>query len=307
MEPWYTVVIPTRDSAGWIGVLLDHYGARGITPTLLVDTRTRDNTKDVARRHGARIVDMAGFAFTEGVVAMTRDIVETPWALFIHDDEMPSDALFACLRTPPPADTPAQSVAISRRWAWYRPGAPLCYGRSEFWPDRIGISGADHHWRLFRPKDVTFISQMHSDGFLIDRWLRLPPDAYLVHFEWVIRNRGQRVAKVRRYDRARYGYGRFFANMYLPEDQPLGAIDYIPFDTDVFDPLALTYYAMRGPETAEEPPRLADHWARIKHEVGIRAGFDHLSRTPKDRVGLAPRLDAEVVEPGWPREAGTLG
>ena len=27
MDPWYTVVIPTRDSAGWIGVLLAHYRA----------------------------------------------------------------------------------------------------------------------------------------------------------------------------------------------------------------------------------------------------------------------------------------
>jgi hypothetical protein len=300
MATWYSIVIPTRDSAGWIGALLEHYAARGIVPTLLLDTRTKDDTKSVALHHGARIVDMPGFAFTEGVVAMTRDIVETPWALFVHDDEMPSDALFARLRTPPPADTPAQSAAISRRWAWYQPGEPLCYGRSEHWRDRIGLNGFDHHWRLFRPRDVTFVSQMHSDGFLIDRWLRLPPDAYLVHFEWVIRSRGQRVAKLRRYDRARYGYGRFFANMYVPEDQPPGAIDYIPFDTSEFDRLARVYYAMRGPETAEEPPRLADHWARIKNDLGTWAGFSHHSRTPKDRVGLTPRLDAEVVEPGWP-------
>jgi hypothetical protein len=300
MDPWYTVVIPTRDSAGWIGVLLDHYAARGLVPTLLVDTRTKDDTKSVARRHGARVVDMPGFAFTEGVVAMTRDIVETPWALFIHDDEMPSDALFARLNRPPPATTPAQSVAIPRRWAWYQPGAPLCYGHSEFWRDRVGINGADHHWRLFRPKDVTFIAHMHSDGFLIDRWLRMPMDAYLVHFEWVIRSRGQRVAKLRRYDRARYGYGRFFANMYLPEDQPPGAIDYIPFETDAFDRLAQTFYAMRGPDLADEPPTLGDHWARIKNDLGTWAGFSHHSRTPKDREGLTPRLEAEIVEPDWP-------
>ena len=126
MDPLYTVVIPTRDSAGWIGTVLAHYRARGIVPTLLIDTRTRDDTKAVAGRHGARVVDMPDFAFTEGVVAMTRDVVETPWALFVHDDEMPSDALFARLRTPPPSDTPAQSVAMSRRWAWHEPGKPLC-------------------------------------------------------------------------------------------------------------------------------------------------------------------------------------
>ncbi len=299
-DPWYTVVIPTRDSAGWIGVVLEHYRARGIAPTLLIDTRTRDDTKAVARRHGARVVDMPGFVFTEGVVAMTRQVVETQWALFIHDDEIPSDALLERLRTAPPAGTPAQSAAIPRRWAWWEPGKPLTYGHSEFWRDRLGINGADHHWRLFRPRDVTFISHMHSDGFLIDRYLRLPLDAYLVHFEWVIRGRSQRVAKLRRYDRARYGYGRFFANMYLPEDQPPGAIDYIPFGDSSLDELARAYYAMRTRETAEEPLRLGDHWARIKNDLGTWLGLSHHSRTPKDRVGLAPRLEAEVVEPGWP-------
>ena len=141
---------------------------------------------------------------------------------------------------------------------------------------------------------------MHTDGFLIDRYLRMPDDAYLVHFEWVIRGRSQRVAKLRRYDRARYGYGRFFANMYLPEDQPPGAIQYIPFGTGIFDELARTYYAMRGPELPEEPLQLADHWARIKNDLNTWLGLSHHSRTPKDRVGLAPRLEAEVVGSGWP-------
>ncbi len=300
MDRWYTVVIPTRDSAGWIGVLLEHYRARDIVPTLLVDTRTKDDTKSVARRHGARVVDMPGFAFTEGVVAMTRDVVETEWAFFVHDDEVPSDALLARLGQSPPAATAAQSVAVPRRWAWYEPGKPLCYGRSEFWRDRCDVNGADHHWRLFRPRDVTFVSQMHTDGFLIDKWLRMPIDAYLVHFEWVIRGRGQRLAKLRRYDRARYGYGRFFANMYLPEDQPPGAIDMVPFETHSFDVLAKTYYAMRGPDLPDEPLTLADHWARIKNDVGTRLGFSHHSRTPKDREGLTPRLEAEIIDPGWP-------
>ena len=298
-QPWYTVVIPTRDSAGWIGAVLDHYAARGVVPILLVDTRTKDNTKDVARARRARVVDMPDFSFTEGIVALTRDIVETPWVLFAHDDEIPSDRLFAYLRgAPPPAA--AHSVAIRRRWAWYEPGKPLCYGHSEYWRDRGGVNGADHHWRLFRPRAVTFVSAMHSDGFLIDRWVRMPADAYLIHFEWVIRSRGQRVAKLRRYDRARYGYGRFFANMYLPEDQPPGIVDMVPFETHGFDRLAEAYYAMRGPDLRDEPLALADHWARIKNDVGTWLGLSHHSRTPKDRKGLTPQLELEIVDSGWP-------
>ena len=299
-EPWFTVVIPTRDSAAWIGAVLEHYRARGVVPTLLIDTRTKDDTKAVALRHHARVVDMPGFKFTEGVVSMTREVVTTPWALFMHDDEMPSDGLFARLCGAQPSAA-VQSVAMRRRWAWYEPGTPLTYGHSEFWRDRGGVNGADHHWRLFRPRDVTFISLMHSDGFLIDRWSRLPPDCYLVHFEWVIRSRGQRAAKLREYDRYRYGYGRFFANMYLPEDQPPGAIDYIPFETGAFDMLALTYYAARGPDLPLGPLTLGDHWAWLKNEISTRLGLSNHARTPKDRAGLIPRLEAEIVDPVEPR------
>jgi len=65
MDAWFTVVIPTRDSAAWIGTLLDHYRARGVTPTLFLDSRTRDETRAIAQRAGAPIVDIAPFAFVE--------------------------------------------------------------------------------------------------------------------------------------------------------------------------------------------------------------------------------------------------
>jgi hypothetical protein len=305
MDPWYRIVIPTRDSAAWIGAVIDHYRARGVAPVIAIDTRTKDSTRQVVERHGAEAVDLPAFSFTESIVAITRGIVATPWALFVHDDEMPSDALFARLAGPQPPDA-VQSVAIPRRWAWYEPGRPLCYGRSDHWRDRAGDNGADHHWRLFRPGAVTFVSKMHSDGFLIDRWSRMPPEAYIVHFEWIIRSRGQRAAKLRRYDRMRFGYGKFFANMYLPEDQPPGIIDYIPFETDAFDRLARVYYGARGPETTEQPLTLGERWARFRNMAETRLGLAHHARTPGDRIGLAPRPEAEIADPAnQPPVSGT--
>src|SRR5450631_924599 len=100
MDPWVTIVIPTRDSAAWISTLLDHYRARGMTPTLLLDSRTRDDTGAIARRLDVPIVDIAPFSHTESIVRVTRDVVATPWAFFAHDDEIPSDHLFARLQGP---------------------------------------------------------------------------------------------------------------------------------------------------------------------------------------------------------------
>ena len=296
MDAWFTVVIPTRDSAAWIGTLLDHYRARGVTPTLFLDSRTRDETRAIAQRAGAPIVDIAPFAFVESVVRVTRDVVTTPWVLFVNDDEILSDRLFARLRGPePPAG--AQSVAIPRRWAWYEPKRPLSYARTDIWQDRAGCNGADHHWRLFRPYEVTFISQMHSDGFLIDRWSRMPLDAYIVHFEWVLRTKAQRAAKIRRYDRHRHGYGSFFANMYLPEDQPPGAIDFVPFETDAYDLLARTYYESRAQDPADERRRLGERIRPLRNAAARFLGRAALRREPKDRAGPTPRLDAEIVDP----------
>jgi hypothetical protein len=298
MDRWFTALIPTRDSAAWIGPLLAHYQARNITPTILLDSRTRDETRAIVERAGAAIVDIPRFTHTEAIVGVTKDCVNTPWAFFAHDDEVPSDRLFERLGAPPPPEE-VQSVAIPRRWAWYEPGKPLMYGRSEHWADRSGRHGTDHHWRLFRPDRVTYVPTMHSDGFLVDRWARVAPDAYIVHFEWVLRSYKQRVEKLRRYDEHRYGYGRFFHNIYLPEGQPEGAIEYLPFETHAYDILARTYFAARKPDTSSPLMRrsLRTHLARAKSFCIVKLGLYDFNREPADRIGLNPKLEREVPDP----------
>lgn len=296
MPHWFTVLIPTRDSAAWIGTLLSHYQARGITPVLLLDDRTTDATRAVAQRAGAPVVDIHGFTHTEAIVRVAKDCVTTPWALFIHDDEMPSDELFERLSGPPPrADI--QSIAIPRRWAWHEPGKPLLYGRSARWPDRTGQPGMDHGWRLFRPDQVAYTPTMHSEGYYLDRWSRLPPGSYYVHFEWVLRSRAQRALKLWRYDESHWGYGKFFESMYLPEIQPPGVIEYFPFGTNVFDELARTYYAARGPDPRLPRRSLRTQMIRLKTYISDRLRLTGLNKQPADRQGLNPRPDYEVADP----------
>ncbi len=292
MTSWVTVVIPTRDSAAWIGDILEHYRRHGIIATILLDSRTRDATAAIARRAGSPVVALEGFSCTEAAVALTRHCVSTPWALFVHDDEIPSDALFARLRGAEPP-TQVESVAIPRRWAWYVPGEPLRYGRSQHWPDRTERPGSDHAWRLFRPDRVRFITEMHTDGFIVGAWSRMPADAYLVHFEWVIRSHAQRREKLLGYDRVRYGYGRFFERMYLPESQPEGVIEYLPFDTDRYDALARRYYAARRVPSRPARTGWLDHLARARHRIA--ACLLGRPREPADRAGLAPRPDQEIT------------
>jgi hypothetical protein len=291
---WFTPVIPTRDSAAWIGPLLAHYQARGVTPVVLLDNRTTDFTRAIVTEAGARVVDIHSFSHTEATVKVAAGCVETLFALFIHDDEIPSDALFRRLAGPmPPAA--AQSVAIPRRWAWYEPGKPLSYGHSTQWHDRTGQPGNDHSWRLFRPRDVTYTATMHSEGFYIKNWSRFSLDEYFVHFEWILRSRAQREAKLRRYDEHRYGYGAFFRKVYLPETQPPGVIEYAPFETAEFDLLAQTYYAARRPDGPLPRISCKTRLAQLKSFTTSKLGLANLNRTPRDRAGLHVRPEMEVT------------
>jgi hypothetical protein len=296
MQPWYSVLIPTKDSAAWIGTLLRHYQARGITPTLLLDARTTDTTRAIAAALGVPVVDVHGFTHTEAIVSLAKDIVKTPWALFIHDDEVPSDALFARLAGPQPPDA-AQSVALPRRWAWFEPGQPLMYGRSSHWHDRTDQPGTDHAWRLFRPDQVTYTSIMHTEGIRIDRWSRVPLEAYFVHFEWVLRSRAQRAWKLWKYDEYRWGYGKFFEKVYVPESQPPGVIEYLPFGTTAYDELAAAYYAARGPDPRIPRRSLRTQIRRLKHYIADKIRTPNFSDEASDRKGLNVKLDREVADP----------
>lgn len=295
MQDWFTVLIPTKDSAAWIGALLSHYQARGVTPTLLLDDRTTDATRAIAERAGAPVVDIHGFTHTEAIVSVARDFVRTPWALMVHDDEVPSEKLFARLAGPPPPDA-ADTVAVPRRWAWYVPGQPLQYGRSAQWQDRTGQHGNDHHWRMFRPERVIYTPTMHWDGYFIDRWSRVPLDHYIIHFEWVLRSHMQRMAKIRRYDEHRWGYGKFFEKLYLPESQAPGVIEYLPFETDAYDRLAETYFAARA--AGAVLPRRSLRWRleTVKHWIAGRIFKPNFSRDAADRAGLHVKPECEIED-----------
>lgn len=296
MQTWFTVLIPTKDSAAWIGTLLSHYQARGLTPTLLLDDRTTDATRVIAEQAGAPVVDVHGFTHTEAIVCIAKDCVKTPWALFVHDDEVPSEKLFERLAGPPPPGD-AQTVALPRRWAWYEPGQPLQYGRSTRWQDRTGQHGNDHHWRLFRPDQVVYTPTMHWDGYYIDRWSRVPLDTYIIHFEWVLRSHAQRMGKIIRYDEHRWGYGRFFEKFYLPESQPPGVIEYLPFETHAYDKLAEVYFAARKPAPVIPRPSLRSRLAALKHWMSNKIFGANFSRESADRKGLNVKLECEVTDP----------
>lgn len=236
--PLYRIVVPTRDSARWVGLLYRHYRAMGVQPLYLVDSRSTDGTAELLRGLGAELQMISPPENrVESMLEMTRDLVHTQWVIRFDDDEMPSAALLAWLDQEL-AGVHAASIAFSRRDAAWVDGA-LCFSRMEhyYWlPERLDY--LNPQWRGFRPAAVRFSTAIHSPGFDIDDHTLVPPSAYFIHFDWILRSVAQRMEKLRGYERQRQGAGWAFAQFYLPEHHHMDTNRWTRFETAEFDTLA---------------------------------------------------------------------
>ena len=193
-----TVVVPTVNSASWLGCLIDHYDELGIPVMFAVDARTSDGTREVITNKGGNFVDV--FGEHPRVESLMYDIVakvKSPWILRLDDDEVPSPALLRFVE---------KAIDGSTEFTWGFPRVSLRYdkGRRELQYSQflaVGpIGGADRQWRLFSRDGVTLIDCLHTPGFVPNSKRLAPADAMLFHFDWVLRSLGERIKKVRSYE-----------------------------------------------------------------------------------------------------------
>jgi len=215
----YRVVIPTRDSAGHIGILLEAYRALGIEPIYVLDTRSTDDTAAILARMGATVKPFTpGGDFVEaGMIEFAARAAGTEWVLRLDDDEFPSARLVEWI-----AGTALQAMRtgffLSRRDLFLRDGE-VRYNRrrsSYTHPARPDFLGG--HSRLFRPRELRFYVGLHTAGIHDETGFGFAPqDAFFVHFDGVIRSPAQRLAKIRRYEAIERGSTWRLADEYLPE------------------------------------------------------------------------------------------
>lgn len=213
------VVVPTRDSTGWIGAVLDAYDRLGVRPLFLVDSRGADGTRRILEARGADVAEVTPEAdLVEDMVWRIPSVTDAAWILRFDDDEMPSRTLLEWVASALPG-MDADQVAFSRRWCLFSPEGRLRYSRledfhwSEARPDLL-----DPQSRLFRADRVRYVRGIHTAGFEPSAALRLAPaEAFFCHFDWIVRGPAARLAKLRRYEREAAGGGVRFGRFYLPE------------------------------------------------------------------------------------------
>lgn len=215
----FRVIVPTRNSVAWIGILLEAYRACGIEPLYILDARSDDGTKELLAAMNADVVPFrpSGDFVEAGMIAFGAHAARTEWVLRLDDDEFPSDALIRWI-----GERATHSVRagwfLSRRDLFVRDGV-LSYNcrRSAYaHPNRPDFLGG--HSRLFRPRQVGFRVGLHTSGIVNEEIFGFAPQpAFFVHFLHMLHSPSERLAKIRKYEQIQKGSTWRLADEYLPE------------------------------------------------------------------------------------------
>lgn len=191
---------------------LEYYAEFGIAPTLIVDSKTTDDTLKIADKFECKAVvthnptTRAQYIIEAGARAIT-----TPWALRMDDDELPTREMLdyisdAAHRLPPEAIVGfvRHQCTIRDRALW----VSTKYGGENY-----------RQWRLFQPSKARFIETGHTPGFEVPTESRIsaPDEAAMLHFDWIVRSPEERSAKIERYDAHTPNHGSTWRNYYLAD------------------------------------------------------------------------------------------
>ena len=215
----FRVIIPTRDSARWIGVFLSAYRKLGVEPFYAVDARSDDATLEILRRMQAdfKTFTPSGDYVESGMIEFASANAGAEWALRMDDDEFPSRRLIEWARTVTTSSL-NQAWVVFRRDLFFKEGViywtrSVCRRGFLHAPDAVGA-----HLRLHQTRRVRYEGKLHSDGFEPVGLLGIAPkDAVFAHFDCLLRPADERAAKLRRYESIDPGSSWKLGDEYLPE------------------------------------------------------------------------------------------
>ena len=234
------IVIGTKDSAGWLEILLEEYRRIGIQPLILLDGFSQDGTEEILKRRGIRYKKV--FPEFPRIEAMIKEIprcTNASWVLRLDDDEFPSLRLLHWIKKYI-ADAETPVIGVPRRWLRLGNSGSCEYSNHPLlrWlDDRMDIQ-----WRLFQPGEVEYKTDIHSAGFQVLSYNLVPNDAYLVHFDWILRSYEQRLSKIKKYDDQKVGAGTDFRELYLWETSDISIHQFKSMETPEFNRLASRLY-----------------------------------------------------------------
>jgi hypothetical protein len=220
----FELVIPTRDGLPHAFVIAREYARLGLRPRYFVDSRSTGFCRFVSKAVLPHAVAISTTG--EYVEAMLPEIAASTsreWVIRLDDDEVPS-AAFAKWLPNAVASTTKTIIRIPRRAVRFLKQHVVYAGRIPH------LEVDDMQCRGFLRAGVSFRPDVHTPGFevALSDVLHAPEDCCIYHFDWIVRSRSEREAKLRNYERLRSGAWDFFKPQYLPEDLDPDDYDYMP-------------------------------------------------------------------------------
>jgi glycosyltransferase involved in cell wall biosynthesis len=214
----FEIVIPTLNGARWLGQMLDSYRAMGLEPIYAVDSRTADGTLDLLRARGAQVIPVhqSSSHIENGIFEQISPYIKSEWVMRLDDDEFPTPGL---VRWAQQTKSPRHVLhwCISRL-TLYRENDRIKYSRAKTHYHSLPNSRLiDPQGRLYRHREVTYITDLHSPGFTKDGQCYAPHHAYFLHFDALLRSPRERFDKLQRYEQIKPRSSLKFAHHYLPE------------------------------------------------------------------------------------------
>jgi hypothetical protein len=211
--------IPTRDSARWIGTILDFQLSLGLRPLVVIDARTTDNTRDIVASKGLDYLEFTprGDYPEAGMLEFAAQNANADWLLRLDDDELPSQGLIDFVWGDG-IKSKNQCWFIERRELYWE-GERVVFSRS---PGKYPLPDYPQYLhpmaRLFHVDRVNYLEEVHTTGF---QELKLygfaPPAAFIVHLNCLVHEFELRLKKVLAYEEIKPGVSWGLADEYLPE------------------------------------------------------------------------------------------
>lgn len=211
--------IPTRDSARWIGSIIDFHLSLGLTPLVVVDARTKDMTRDIIVSRGMSFLEFEprGDYPEAGMLEFAAQHANADWILRLDDDELPTKKLINFVWSSGIASK-NQCWFIERRELYWE-NSRVVFSRS---PGKYPIPDYPKHLhpmaRLYHVDRVKYVEEVHTTGF---EELKLygfaPSEAFMVHLNCLVNNFDARMNKLIAYNQLKPGLAWSLADEYLPE------------------------------------------------------------------------------------------
>jgi glycosyltransferase involved in cell wall biosynthesis len=222
-----SVVLPTINSAGYIDIILKHYRALNIPAIVFVDNKTSDKTRAIVEQFAERVILISNPSTrVGGMIERMSTICRTSWVLRIDDDELPSrnmmDFIYCAL-----SGTDYDVIGF-RRYQCAVSGTGKFLYHSQY---------THPQWRLYKPARVKFTGKGHTPGFDYEqnRSLLAPPEALMIHLDWIVHPLDERRAKVKRYDAHTPNDGTTWRHYYLADEDADYRKYLLPLPSSDFD------------------------------------------------------------------------